>query len=278
MAVKFTISTRQSFRQILQIRLLRQPDISRRCCSLCCAASLRYRHFQTMQRLWGDKLSYPMHKTTQKCTFSSDRDDLKNDKIIKEWMAEIMENFERAEKIKARKNAVSAKSDSNPDDNNIDLDKLEKLGFTVEEYLKMLREKGTLNTSDEAADEEMSSDSDSELDSEPSQSETNPDKKALSGDEIPGKDFSKIQSEDWSVVVLHDYKDGLETEDAVDEEMEVPAKLATKKASKSEQFDSSRETIQWSEMEIEDFVNLAPPETDVAESWEPPVSLISMLL
>ena len=279
MSLKFASTTKLPYQLLLQTRVLSQHGGQKRVCSLCDHSYIHSRHMHTpSQRKFRSNIS---EVKIQKCNFSSDPDDLKNDKIIKEWMSEIMENFERAEKLKAEKiNKRAQKGESVANTDNSDLDNIEKEGFTTDEYLKMLREKGFTETTDKDINDDVT-DSSSEFDSD---NETNVGKKSQSSDKTPNdhvadsketsKDFSKMESDDWSVVVLNEYNEVDETEPESYKQTHKPVE----KFSKKKQVDTSEDSLEWSEMEIEDFVNIAPPEADMEDTWVPPISLTSKSL
>lgn len=229
---------------------------------------------------------------------------MKDDEMVKSWIKEIKKDFDAGQKNDSKfsqniaadgilvsqldqKELISDEVNKLRDDVENDLEKLEKLGFTAEEMIEMLKKStDKSNNAAEDADEE-SSGSESETESFKQSEETEKARESIvngridtqnksnvnkdsmfSNNEIQTKhrtletetstesenemhelNTAKMEKEDWAVVVLRDPR--------IDEE---------------EADDKTSLKSEWSALEIEDFVNIAEAEEE-EEAWQPPVSL-----
>ncbi|KAH3748422.1 hypothetical protein DPMN_182867 [Dreissena polymorpha] len=270
----------------------------------------------------------------------SDSADYKNDKEVQSLLQDIREDFNRElNQISSNKSSNTHKGDDEHKvENDGEIEKYEKLGYTTEEYIAMLKERretslnvGTLhvqgiNNEDDDADlhsDSSSSDSDSDSSSS-SSSDSDDDNNGGSGggndnsnkksnkivkeknsslekEKTDIKVFSKPEakqslkasankseieiselSEDGIVgktesEVLHAgrYRIGSENPDSVvvlsyPEDDNLPGTIKAAGKGSTVAPDTGR---MWSDVEIEDFVNIVQPEPDVAQPWQAPIPL-----
>ncbi|KAL4217227.1 hypothetical protein ACF0H5_023679 [Mactra antiquata] len=190
--------------------------------------------------------------------FYSGMDD---DKLVKDWMKQIKKDFENdSKKFIENTESQSVPVDSNSEAGTNDADdvvtvdmndfddaveKLEKHGFTVEEIIDLLKKSNNLNDeffSEESSDNGSSSDDkESDIESGSSSDSDNEEKVSDKVEAVDDNDDekSKMDKPEWSVVKM---EGGIKSE--------------------------------WSEIEIEDFANIAEIEPDMEDEWVPPVPLI----
>ncbi|XP_053386155.1 uncharacterized protein LOC123538571 isoform X2 [Mercenaria mercenaria] len=185
---------------------------------------------------------------------------MKDDEIVKSWLGEIKDDFDRGYKTAVKvKDENSGKTSSNADKNSSestsetdaeilhtalenDLDKLEKLGFTTEEIIDLMKDAKSLEETEGEYDHSESENADDMELSKESNEALNSDDKLGNTEKQNGQSkvsTNKMKQEEWAVVKL---KSDVKTD--------------------------------WSVVEIEDFVNIAEAEADVEETWGPPVDLV----
>lgn len=194
---------------------------------------------------------------------------MKDDEQIKTWLKEIKDDFDKAEKLQKDVMAKTSRDHSDSESNHETLDemhgdvedrlvKMEKLGFTTEEIIDLLKNTKEFDKNAEGLDSEEddleSSDSDEDNTSDKRFSE-NPGERGRNKLNHEGNKIgiNKMTKGDWSVVVLRN--PAMETE-----EIGLADKILDKKKD-------------WSVVEIEDFVNIAEAEEE-DEPWQPPVELV----
>lgn len=204
-------------------------------------------------------------ETYHSCRYYSS---MKDDEIVKSWINEIKDDFEKESKFAARnkqteneqfgestsgesesvENGIRTKTDDLQTDVENDLDKLEKLGFTTEEIIDLLKNAKKFDENLIEDDYGLSdSESENEQSREPGEGinhkgDTLNDKNL--GDDEKGAtevnaNNNKMLTNDWAVVKM---KPDIKTD--------------------------------WSVVEIEDFVKVAEAEPDIEEHWQSPVDLV----
>lgn len=195
---------------------------------------------------------------------------MKDDELVKSWMKKINEDFGKRTKAvrhgdESQKTTIansegnsSSNGQSSSDEENVGkgdadelhtdlehgLEKLEKLGFTTEEVIDLLKSNNNLYVKSSEDDHE-------DFDSEDVMENSRVTK------EMHDRDGDRVNFEKQGD---QNEKTGDNTNTMKDDWAVVSMKPEIK--------------IDWSVVEIEDFVNIAEAEADVEEAWTPPVELV----
>ncbi|WAR09609.1 hypothetical protein MAR_034685 [Mya arenaria] len=207
-----------------------------------------------------------------KYSSNSDSSDFKDDTLVKSWVKQMREDFDHEAKacgvnvdadadqkfINEAKERLEAESVEQGDS-----EQLEKLGYTTEEYLAMLKDTsmssgqgdGVVRYVERTADSHKGNNMYAEIED-----------KIV--DDIDDFDVGESQ-----------YADGTEHGDSYvtlindDEEYDGDVIDVSQVDRNAPAVIQSEENHLWSELEIEDFVNIAPAESAVEPAWIPPIPL-----